>query len=542
MAASGKRNTARAKGEPASPPPALRISLYLVAFITGAIVMGFEMLGSRYLGPYFGSGIYTWAALISTVLAALCAGYFAGGMLADRHPSVLLLGAIVIAGSAYLVLLPAFAGPVLDAILQGIDDIKTGSLVSSFAIMFVPVVCFGMYSPFAIRLLLPSRQNSGIVSGTVYGVSTAGSIVGTLGTTFFLIPLIGSRAITFVLGISGIVAGLALVLAAFSGRRRGAALVWFALICVSGAALFAGSAKAEEPFDAAVRARMLQQKNGLIAHEETVYNDIFVSKEDDLLTMSFQWKGFYFTESQIDLKDPDDLPMLYPRAMTIAAIYPREIKRVLIIGLGGGALPTYLGRFLPGATIDSVELDSGVIDAARKYFGMRETERSKLIASDGRVFLTRHKERYDLILVDAFTGSYIPFHLMTKEFYELLRDRLTPDGAVAFNITPGTKLYDSNLRTLQAVFSHIDLFSSDKKPEDDEVIAIAALGAPADGEALAQKAAVAQARYKFRFDVTKLVAARRMPFPAKPKGDVLTDDFAPVNLYDSAGRHYRRKQ
>src|SRR5215831_13561236 len=94
-------------------PALLAPCIYVVAFISGAIVMSFEMLGSRYLAPYFGSGIYTWAALISTVLAALCAGYFIGGALADRHPSPVLLAATLAIGSAYLVLLPAFADRVL---------------------------------------------------------------------------------------------------------------------------------------------------------------------------------------------------------------------------------------------------------------------------------------------------------------------------------------------------------------------------------------------------------------------------------------------
>lgn len=82
----------------------------------------------------------------------------------------------------------------------------------------------------------------------------------------------------------------------------------------------------------------------------------------NLLKLSFQWKGWYFQESQVNLADPDDLPMLYSRVMTIAAIYPQDVKRVLIVGLGGGAIPTYLGRFLPDAMIDSVALDPGVID------------------------------------------------------------------------------------------------------------------------------------------------------------------------------------
>src|SRR5258706_3069222 len=106
-----------------------RAIVYGGAFVTGAIVMSFEMLGSRYLNPYFGSGIYTWAALISTVLAALTAGYFLGGRLADRKPSAPVLGVTVIIGSVYLLLLPSFAQSLLELTLGAIDDIQTGSLV-----------------------------------------------------------------------------------------------------------------------------------------------------------------------------------------------------------------------------------------------------------------------------------------------------------------------------------------------------------------------------------------------------------------------------
>ena len=88
---------------------AFTVTIYLVAFVTGAIVMSFEMLGSRYLNPYFGSGIYTWASLISTVLAALCVGYFIGGIAADRYPSAAVLGATVLIGSAYILVLPLFS-------------------------------------------------------------------------------------------------------------------------------------------------------------------------------------------------------------------------------------------------------------------------------------------------------------------------------------------------------------------------------------------------------------------------------------------------
>src|SRR3954471_16709841 len=134
------------------------ISLYLVAFLTGAIVMGFEMLGSRYLAPAFGAGIYTWAALISTVLAALCAGYFLGGYLADRYPSPAVLASTVAVGSIYMLLLPAFSEDIVQFFAWQVDDIRLGSLAAAMAIMLFPVTFLGMYSPFAIRLLIESKH------------------------------------------------------------------------------------------------------------------------------------------------------------------------------------------------------------------------------------------------------------------------------------------------------------------------------------------------------------------------------------------------
>src|SRR5262249_40205748 len=154
---------------------------------------------------------------------------------------------------------------------------------------------------------------------------------------------------------------------------------------VVGAPLLRTSALAgEEPFDPAIRAEMLKKHNGLISRTETVYNDIFVSKAATILKMAFQWKGWYTRQSEANLADPDDLPLLYTRAFSLAAIYPPEIKRVLVLGLGGGSIPIYLHRFLPEASIDVVEIDPGIITVAKKFFGVRETSRLRLYESDGR--------------------------------------------------------------------------------------------------------------------------------------------------------------
>jgi spermidine synthase len=512
---------------------AATVMIYAAAFITGAIVMSFEMLGSRYLNPYFGSGIYTWAALISTVLIALTAGYFLGGTLADRTASLALLALTVIVGSLYLLALPSFAQAILEFVLAGVDDIRAGSLLAALALMFFPVTFLGMYSPFAIRLLLRSAQRSGRVSGAVYGISTAGAIVGTLGTTFFLIPTIGSRAITLTLGALGLAAGLALLALARLHRPAGSVLVVVAL-----AVSTAPAGRADNLIDEAVRASMLERADGRLAHIETAYNDVFITKRRHQLVMSFQLKGWDYTESVSNLLDPDDLPLRYAQVMTIAAIYPETARKILMLGLGGGSISTYLGRFMPEAAITTVEIDPDVITAAKTYFGLRETERMRYRAGDGRVFLTRNDELYDLILLDAYRGGYVPFHLLTREFYTLVKQRLTPGGAAAFNVHDGSKLYASTVKTLGEVFAALDLYPSGV----GEVIAVAG-ASPLDPRTLERRAATLQDRHGFRFPLPQILRRRlEQPRLQAANGDVITDDFAPADVYDVIGKDARRRK
>jgi predicted membrane-bound spermidine synthase len=512
---------------------AAAVMIYAAAFITGAIVMSFEMLGSRYLNPYFGSGIYTWAALISTVLIALTAGYFLGGTLADRTASLAVLALTVIVGSLYLLALPSFAQAILEFVLAGVDDIRAGSLIASLALMFFPVTFLGMYSPFAIRLLLRSAQRSGRVSGAVYGISTAGAIVGTLGTTFFLIPTIGSRAITLTLGALGLAAGLALLALARLHRPAGSVLVVVAL-----AVSTAPAGRADNLIDQAVRASILERADGRLAHIETAYNDVFITKRGHQLVMSFQLKGWDYTESVSNLLDPDDLPLRYAQVMTIATIYPETARKILMLGLGGGSISTYLGRFMPEAAITTVEIDPGVITAAKTYFGLRETERMRYRAGDGRVFLSRNDELYDLILLDAYRGGYVPFHLLTREFYTLVKQRLTPGGAAAFNVHDGSKLYASTVKTLGEVFAALDLYPSGV----GEVIAVAS-ASPLDPRTLERRAATLQERHGFRFPLPQILRRRlEQPRLQAANGDVITDDFAPADVYDVIGKDARRRK
>jgi predicted membrane-bound spermidine synthase len=388
--------------------------------------------------------------------------------------------------------------------------------------------------------MLRSPQRSGTVSGTVYGVSTAGSIVGTLGTTFFLIPLIGTKAITHALGAAGIACGLALLALAFFERRRPYAAVLMAgLIAAASLACSVSAGHAESLVDKDVRAAMLKRPDGRIAHIESEYNDIFVNKRRNELTMSFQLKGWDYTESVTNLVDPDDLPLRYAQVMTIAAVYPPEPKKILMIGLGGGSISTYLGRFMPQTAIDTIEIDRRVIETAKKYFGLRESARMRYLDGDGRVFLNRSKDVYDLIIVDAYHGGYVPFHLLTKEFYTLVKAQLAPGGAAAFNVHDGTKLYASTVKTLGEVFPTVDLYPSGS----GEVAVVVSPDAGFDKEALDGRATALQERYSFRFPLPQLLSRRMAkPMAEAAGGALITDDFAPVNLYDTIGKNRPKKK
>jgi spermidine synthase len=505
--------------------------IYGGAFVTGAIVMSFEMLGSRYLNPYFGSGIYTWAALISTVLAALTAGYFLGGFIGDRTVSARVLGIIIGVASLYLLALPSFAGAILGFVFNTVESVQLGSLYSAFAIMVVPVTLFGVYSPFAIRLVLQATQESGTISGTIYGVSTAGSILGTLGTTFILIPTIGTRAITLALGAVGLLCAAALIAlgrarAPSPGLRSTAGLIAFALLALSGARADAGG-----PFDETVRAQMLKHADGRVAHVETEYNDLFIDKRGPMLSLSSMFKGRPdYIESMVDLKDPNDLPVPYNQIMPVALAYPDATKRILMIGLGAGSISTYLARALPDAQIDVVELDPGVIDAGKKYFGLQGTDKVHLIESDGRVYLNRHKDTYDIILLDAFRELGIPFHLLTKEFDALVKEHLAPGGAMAWNVAANTKLYVSALATLRTVFPTVDVYPAWADAGEVQAIAVATSAPRLSADELTKRAATLQAQFHFRYPLTDVVGTR-VTKAYSEGAQVLTDDFAPADLY-----------
>ncbi len=186
-------------------------AIYINAFILGAVIMGYEMLGSRYLSPYFGGDIFTWGSLISTVLLSLMVGAYGGGHLADKYPSTALLGGLVGLAGLFFFALPLFADALFTGISDAILSVQLGVLIAAFLLNIIPVTVLGVYTPFAVRLMIRFSEGTGRLVGSVSAVSTFGSIVGTLATTFFLVPTIGSRAITTLFGVIALVSAASLI-------------------------------------------------------------------------------------------------------------------------------------------------------------------------------------------------------------------------------------------------------------------------------------------------------------------------------------------
>ncbi len=161
--------------------------VFLLAFTSGFIIMAIELLGGRVLAPYFGSSIYVWGSIISVFMVSLSAGYLIGGRFSLNHPNLQRYGGFFILAAMSLLPTIIFAGPVMDIVFLGIEDPRYGSLVASALLFFLPIAVLGMIAPYSVRLLVETPHHSGHVAGILYFVSTLGSALGTLLTSFYFV-------------------------------------------------------------------------------------------------------------------------------------------------------------------------------------------------------------------------------------------------------------------------------------------------------------------------------------------------------------------
>jgi spermidine synthase len=396
-------------GSRAKPPMALLV------FVVGAGSLGSEIAGARLLAPYFGASTVIWANTIATVLTALSIGYWLGGRLADRRPELQVMCSVVQVAAIATALVPLLGRPFLGGAVEALDEIAAGAFLGSLlavtVLLAVPILMMGTVAPFAIRLSVGSVEESGQVAGRLYAISTIGSLAGVFLSALLLIPLIGTQR-TF------IVFALAMSLVAASALPRRWWLVPLGLAIAL--AIPTGGIKDEAD-------------DGRVIHEtDTEYQYARVIERFDgertlELNEGVAIHSVYRPDSHLTDNVWDDYLVLP------LAVLDRPPRRLAILGNAAGTTARAYGHYFPRTEIDGVEIDGELTEIGRKYFDMRNP-RLRTHTDDARPFLRRSAGGYDTIMVDAYRQPYIPFYLLTEEFFELCRERLVPGGAVIVNI------------------------------------------------------------------------------------------------------------
>jgi len=387
-----------------------QIFLYVIVAVSGASVLSIEILGTRILGPYYGVSLFLWSALITVTLAALSVGYLLGGRWADRTTSFpRLCGTVSVAG-IWIAAIPWIQHPVIG--WAGEWGLRTATLSSAMMLFFLPLALLGAVTPYAVRLSTTTVETVGGTAGKLFAISTMASVFSALITGFFLIPNLGVFMLTTAVGALLIVTGAAGLLVA---RKHGKLPVQTMILFFLGlTAVLASPTETPDP------------EHGLLDVRQSPYAEIRVFENADGRHLLID-HGFH---TSVDTATwASTLP--YTAVMEIPTKYFSQPGRMLLIGLGGGSL---VRRYRSdGWEVDAVEIDPEVIATAREYFRLDEYG-ATIIEMDGRRYLSTTDQKYDIILIDAFGSSVIPFHLITTEAFSVARSALKRGGVLAMNL------------------------------------------------------------------------------------------------------------
>jgi spermidine synthase len=512
-AGAGRRSGAgppRAGRRPgAAPPRASPILVRLIAFVVGGASLGTEIAAARLLAPYFGASTIIWANTIATVLVALSAGYALGGRLADRRADLRGLCLVVLVASLLLAVVPFVADPFLRLSVNALGSLSVGgflgSLVAVLVLVAVPVMLLGTVAPYASRLSVQRVSETGRTIGNLYAISTVGSLVGTFLAALLLIPTIGTHRTFIVFALS-----LALVAAAGvrSWRFWPIPVVVAASLAIPPAAIGAGVAGGRVIFSAETQyqyARVIQFGDGVR----------WLQLNEGVAIHSLYRPGTFLTNGYWD----DFLVLPFARqASTAAPAAPP--RRIAILGDAAGTVARAYGHFYPSTRVDAVELDGELTTIGRRYFHL-SGPRLHLYTADARPWLEASHVRYDSIFLDAYRQPYIPFYLITHEFFALARAHLRPGGTFIVNVghLPNSAALEKVVAaTLRSAFPHVmsDPFSADNSLllASTQPLSAASMIAAHGHVPLALQGPLAS------------VSGRLAPAPTG--GPVFTDDRAPV--------------
>lgn len=384
--------------------------IYFAVTVSGACVLAIEMLGTRILGPFYGVSLYLWSALISVTLAALSLGYAIGGRLADRGPTLRRFAMILALAGLWIVLIPWLRTPILSA-TQPLG-LRAAVLLAATLLFFPPLVLMGMVSPYAIRLKATSLDVVGTTAGNLFAVSTVASVISAVATGFILIPVMGVYSLVTIIGALMLVTAAIVNFGAGSKRVISAALI---ILAAAGVILLAKNSDTSA-----------HPETGLIDIQQSLYGEIRVVDVGETRHMVIDGG----THTIID-KVTGESFFGYVDVVDLVRGYFDHAGDLLLVGLGGGSVAKNFAR--EGWHVDAVEIDPVVTSMAIKHFGLKPHD-AMIWEMDGRQFFLTRDTTYDVIILDAFGSSSIPFHLVTAEAFALAHSRLRAGGVLAMNI------------------------------------------------------------------------------------------------------------
>lgn len=476
-------------------------TLYIISIICGAALMALEIEGGRLLSPFFGNSVYVWGSVISIFLIALSVGYYFGGSLSDKKPKLEMLG-LLIGASGLLIYVIPYLLPIVVSFSFKAGFLNYGALFVGLALFFLPSVGLGMVSPYVVKLGVLESAKVGELVGRFYAISTFGSILGTLGTTFVLTPLFGVRKVIYAMGIILLLLAICIFILK---KKIYKALACFLLILslISISLFYTPSLGHAAEFGT------------LLYERETLYNNLAVVDG---------WNGLRYLlfneteQSAMSQSQPEAHIFPYTELMTsVAEHFKPNAGKELLIGLGGGTIPKYTYEYRPKVDMDTVEIDPEVVKVAKQYFYLKDNARIHNMVGDGRMFLKDKQKDYDVIFVDAYNRTGIPYHLTTMEFFQELAKAMRPDGIVIFNVVSGIEgenglFLKSLLKTSNQVFKHYKLFFAERTNSLEDITNLILV---VSNNELTDNQVGKYAAFQGNIDLSDAI--------------ILTDDYAPVD-------------
>lgn len=482
------------------------VALYaIVVFFSSALVLVLEIVAARLIAPFVGVSLYSWTAIIGTVLAGLTVGNWIGGVAADRDATKRFAGVTLLAASvsAFLIilLLPRIAEPVQASGLS----LAGSSMVLAVTLFFLPALLLGVVTPLLTKLALDRSERTGHIIGMMHALAALGSILGTFVTGFWLVQWIGSRSLVLSVAVALVILAMPLLR---KGESVAATVGLFFLFLLAQSPL-----GYSDPCD--VESRYFCMR--VVDANETVPFGEARSLILDHLKHSTNHK-----------QDAEIIVAPYLHLIDqLGRRHTRDMNSPAWFFAGGGAytLPRTVLSYKPDARVVVAEIDPAVTKLAEEQLYL-DTTNMEIIHEDARVVLaSQDGSQFDVVVGDVFHDIAVPYHLLTHEFAREVRLKLKPDGVYLMNLVdafPDAKLLKSIYKTLSGEFSHVAIWLDQVSDQPTRMTYVVS----AHNKDSDDPPAISENRFGRKWiNITEPALALGTELETLP---VLTDDFVPV--------------